>query len=172
MSESTQLVLYRNGQPIDLNEHPSLLASLHASDRAIKGIDERIHEIGAEVAELQEREQLHKDLGLSVKAVRAMITRRNGEMEQLLRRRAAHEKNYLEVPDMGGRWLPLGEDAERMRFNPIDTSVPLDVLRALKHAKDSGIFDDFRVYEPARTSTDPMIVGLAGGAAFYIASWR
>lgn len=172
----SDLVLYRDGQPIDLNEHPSLLASLHASDRAITEIDDEIAEIEARREELTERIELHEAIGLPAKGPKSVRTRLGHRMGGLKRRRQAHQKNYLEIPDMGGDLLKIGENPwGHRRWDPrenLSTSVPLDVLRALKHAKEQDIFDEFRLYAPFDTGGDPVIVGVAGGATFYIASWR
>lgn len=168
----SNLVLIKDGEKIDINDHPSLLASLHANNRAINRINEEIRIRQDEVEELTERLELHQELGLETQGIKALRTRRKNHIAQLKKRKAAHQKNYLEVPDMGGRKLAMNEEGWSWRTVNLSTKAPLDVLRALKHAKEQEIFDEFRVYEPSETDTDPMIVGVVGDATFYIASWR
>lgn len=167
----SELVLMKNGSPIDLNEHPSLLAALHANNRAINRIDEEIRIREDEIEEFTERIVLHEELGLSTQGLKALRTRRKNHIKQLEKRREAHKKNYLEVPDMGGNPVAMDEYRDWWPGENLGSEVPLDGLRALKHAKEQELFDEFRIYKPSTTDTDPMIVGICGDRCFYIASW-
>lgn len=185
--DTSQLVLFKRGQPVDLNQHPSLLAGLHATSRALVSIDEEIRELQQEMAEQTERAEMMEDLGMSTKGPNTAITRCQTKIDHLQKRRSAHEAFYIEFPDLGGAELDVaGTDVTEWfasgrrytRAQDLANDVPMDVLRALKHARDQGIFDQFRLYHPGMAqgrSTyqgDPVIVGQAGDAVFYIASWR
>lgn len=165
----SEITLYKNGKQININEHPSLLAFFHANNRAITRIDDEIQVRLDEIDELNERLELHEELGLKTQGIKSVRTRRKNQVHQLLNRKKAYQKNYLEVPDMDGFRI---EDNDDQRWGiPLGTDVPIDALRAMKHAKEQGIFDEFQLYKPTLTDTDPMIVGVCGGRTFYIASW-
>lgn len=166
MSKNT-LVLIKDGKEIDINDHPSLLAAFHANHRAIERVNDEIKLREEEVDELTERLKLHEDMGLPTQGIKSVRTRRKNQIANLKQRRKAYQKNYLEVPNMDGRTI---ED-ETFWGARLDTSVPLDALRAMKHAKEQGIFSEFELCEPRQERTDPMIAGVAGGRRFYIASW-
>ncbi|MEL6614179.1 MAG: hypothetical protein AAFQ43_00500 [Bacteroidota bacterium] len=181
-----QISLRKDGEPIDYDEAlqraPSLAAALMATGRAVVGIDDAMAAIDVDVAELQERLAYHETLGLPTKGLKATITRRGNAKKGLQRRRKVHEAFYIEVPDMGGERLKMGDHKDRRWAENLSTEVPLDVLHALAHAKEQGLFDEFRIYTPSGDGVDPMIVGVLrrnpeaihseADACFYIASWR
>lgn len=169
LTENLQIVLKKNGEPVDLASHPSLLAMLHATNRAVVSIEAQIHEKEQQIEELREAITLREDMKMPVRGTKALLTRRFNEVEKLRRRRDAHEDNYLEVPRQNG--IPVDIDGEDWG-DSLPSDLPLDVLRALKHAYDGQVFDNFQVYYPTMPGVDPMLVGIAGDAAFYVASWR
>lgn len=165
----SELVLLKDNQPIDLNQMPSLLAALHANSRAVVSTQDEITQTKLEIAELRERLTAYVDLGVPTKGVLSALTRRERRIEELECRLEAHEAHYIEVPDLGGVQIKMDDGRWGHRLG---TDVPMDVVRALQHARDSGLFDEFRIYTPTSRRRDPMIVGAAGDAVFYIASWR
>lgn len=170
---NTMITLLKDKQQIDLSEHPSLLALLHAQQRLITGIEDEISKINSEIESLQERQRLYESIGQRTVSIKATITRRKKQIAALQSQNNAASAGYVEVPDMGGEVLKTNEIKEPQWWHetlPPDT--PIDVVRALKHAQDKGLFDEFRVFKPARQGTDPIVVGVAGGATFYIGSWR
>jgi hypothetical protein len=178
MSTSTAIVpvtdemyieLRKEGEPINLNEYPSLLAMLHARQRALRALDEEIEKTEASLVEKTEALQIKERLGMRVQGLRGAITRAEGKLERLARQRDAIEANYLEVPRLPASWLEI---AGNKWGEALPNDVPLDVLKALEHAYESDLFDEFLIYLPEERGRDPMIVGIAGDAYFYIASWR
>jgi len=169
--------LRKGDEVIDLNEHPSLLALMHAQQRGVESSIEEIEDISNEIDELREREQMLGDLGQSVKGIRMMIGRRNRQIRLIRERLLAYKANYIEVPDPDGRILSIEDtithEGDWIWGDQLPNDTPIDALRALKHAKDKGIFQEFRIMLPERRRRrDPMIYGIAGDACFYVASWR
>lgn len=170
-----QLIQFsKDGTAVDLSSHPSMLALLHAQDRFFKHIEAQKEQIETEIGELDERESLYLEIGQPVQGIRAKRTRRRTELENLEKQESAGRAGYLEVPNMGGEVIESNETESRSWWHenlPADT--PLDVVRAIAHAQKAGVFDEFQIFKPPpRSGADPIIVGVAGGAVFYVGSWR
>lgn len=168
-----QITLHKDGAPVTLEDHPSLLALVHAQSRMVEGLREQIKEQSVLLASLKERKELYKQIGTRTQGVANKISRTSRRKRELTAQLAAAESGYIEVPDMGGREVRTHEsDDETWWTETLPADVPMDVVRALAHAQEQGVFDSFRIYRPASEGTDPMIVGIAGGATFYVGSWR
>lgn len=170
--------LLKGDQVIDINQHPSLLALLHAMNRGIESSIAEIDNLEREAIDLKEREKLLLSLGQSVRGVRSRMTRNHNRNSLVRQRLKAYRANNIEVPNPAGFLLNI-EDTETdipwILGQNLPSDTPLDVLHALAHAKDKEIFTEFRIALPDRTSgsnRDPMIYGVAGDACFYVASWR
>lgn len=162
---------------VSLNEHPSLLALLHAQSRGMEQAINEIKALEAEIEELEERASLLEKLGQQTRGTRQRTTMRRRQIDRVRQRLAAYESNYIEVPNPAGDAVSVSGTATDMGHwmwgEELPPDTPLDVLRALNHAKEQGLFEEFRIMLPkGKVKVDPMIYGVAGGACFYVAGWR
>lgn len=175
INDTHYIELMRGGQPIDLNQYPSLLALVHARQRALDAIDTEIADLEQRISEREEDVELREDMGMATQGLKGTITRWRNRIAALEDEQAAHEANYLQIPaDREARRIALDYDDDMRWAISLPSDVPLDVMRALHHAYNQCLFDSFVLYLPRARGrgSDPIIAGIAGGAHFYIASWR
>jgi len=167
-----EVALLKEGKLVqDLSNYPSILAFLHASNRAIEATKQQIREAQDSLPELEERRDLYQKMNIKNRGVKVAITRTRNRIKALGRELEAHRANYVEVPVLESEEI-IGES---WRAEGLPVNTPMDVVRALDRAHSSGLFDELRIVLPAtRTARDPMIVGVirATRANFYIASWN
>lgn len=174
--ESIQLY-DKDGRGVDLASHPSLLALCHAQNRSLNDARDLLRDLEIQMDDLAEREKILLSLGQSVQGVRSRKTRMITRINETKLRIRAYEANYIEVPNPAGDAVYVDGTStdlgEWQWGDQLPSDTPTDVLRAIKHAKDLGVFEEFRIAKPrGKVKVDPMVYGVAGGACFYVGSWR
>jgi len=170
VANQPMIVLYQDGQALELNEHPSLLGLIHAGHRALNACNKDIKSLTDRLHDLEVKLELYPTIGMSVKGLKATVTRTKNRIQAIRSEMEAIKAHYVEVPMLDSRFL----ESHEFQGASLPSDTPVDVVRALAHAKKKNLFDEFRIVLPTPSSTgrDPMIVGVAGNRHFYVASWN